>query len=397
MIGFLPWFSIQQSLTIGSFEFLPFAINVQNPNPVQQEIISILAMYNDLSNRPIRTATIVKHVAKAVNDELTEDEMEEAYQIVNLLTIGGLIKRHHFSGPYVSTSNFDCIFQKYQMPIAGVSVSAKRKHGRDGIVFARGIFSEKCPSFVPLGNRNDLDLDFILALYRASTNLRREMWNRIYESILSYLSANTDSRQVNEFTELVLSVASLERLLNKKGNAFALRFAFHRLLREIPEQSLSSLKKVIPSRRQPLKFIDRCNAMLSEYNFKVPLFKPLVDPYDAQRTCKSLRTLWIADLYKARNRFAHGHRNLAHDSLWSIEEHLLFSSYIFPYLVKLILKNEAMYALTNSDRRILFTFDHLLGQANVFSNSTDPNHNLQWDDAHATAAWAAVPAGFPII
>ena len=396
-VSFMPWFTVSQPMTVGNFELIPFQTQIPNPSPAQAGIIQILNMYKLHHGPPISSATVFKHIDKAIDDDVTADEMDEIFIIANLLAVGGLSSRKYFSETYVSTTNFESIVQKYQSPSNGVAIASKRRGPYSQQMYFQGVFSEKCPSYVSIKNNYLVDESLTQVLWAASRSLPEELWNRIYESILSYLSANTDIRQVNEYNEVVMLTAAFERLLNKKGNAFQLKNAFVKSFQSHPQQEIAILKKVIPSRSKVMSLKDKVKFWAKEYEMDFLKLKGVFeDPYDSHRMCKSLRALWLTDFYKVRNRFAHGHRTLAHNSLWSPEEHLLIGSYIFPYLLKILLAEKKLYQLSNGDRRGIWTFDFLTSKKNLFE--FDQQYCISdWDKAISEAVWAPPPQGYQII
>ena len=284
------------------------------------------------------------------------------------------------------------------MPITGVSISAKRRGPYQPQMYSVTAYSEKCPTYVGTGVRNDLDLNLIHALHAASNQLRPEMWLRIFESILSYNGSNTDNSQLNIFNEVVIMTSAFERLLNKKGNAFQLKNALTKLFQSHPGQSLPRLKRQIPQRARLITFRDQIRLWMTEHDFAFFNMKNVFDdPYDSHRNCKSLRSLWMTDFYKIRNRFAHGHHALAHDSLWSPDEHMLLASHLFPLALKIILEKNNCYVLSNLDRRAIWSFDFLLCRKNLFkSRGTVGAIVFDWERALRLALRTPRPIGYNI-
>jgi hypothetical protein len=69
----------------------------------------------------------------------------------------------------------------------------------------------------------------------------------------------------------------------------------------------------------------------------------------------TLREIWLRDLCNLRGNVAHGKIGAQYSPIWSIRNHLLLASHVFPLLLKAFLAQKGSYTLTAGDQ---FEIDH---------------------------------------
>ena len=171
-------------------------------------------------------------------------------------------------------------------------------------------------------------------------------WSQIYESIVSFNLANTDHELFSEYIELILLVSAFERLLGcNKGKENSLAKAFTKIF--VSENPITK---------------DKCSILQSHKNKdKFPNFDKLYD-------------IWIRDLFRLRGKAAHGKIKNGYNSVWSLSNHLLLSTYIFPYILKAKLNEHQFYQLSGEDKNSFEFFEHLLCE-DLFEKPKD-RHDL---------------------
>src|SRR5262249_50398412 len=68
-----------------------------------------------------------------------------------------------------------------------------------------------------------------------------------------------------------------------------------------------------------------------------------------RNTGQALRFEWIREFYRIRGDFAHGQLQTRQDMVWGFGEHLVLATIAFPLLVKILLKKDNKYTLTEGD------------------------------------------------
>lgn len=158
-------------------------------------------------------------------------------------------------------------------------------------------------------------------------------WDRIFESILNFNFANTDSDSVPDYMEAISLVSAYQRLLGTGSD-------------------VKELKKVFSRYFAPSRIIQRddssCTHLATLPN------QALTSKPDIH----AVREVWLDDFGKLRGNLAHGKLDSRYPSIWSIDDHLLLASYAFPLLLKLVLKQHG-YSLTQSDQFDIDCFEQL--------------------------------------
>ncbi|MCA6519567.1 MAG: hypothetical protein IM556_13140, partial [Pseudanabaena sp. M110S1SP2A07QC] len=81
--------------------------------------------------------------------------------------------------------------------------------------------------------------------------------------------------------------------------------------------------------------------------------------------CKSVREIWIRDLFRLRGDLAHGKIIKNFTSVWSINEHLILGSFIFPLVAKILLSKQNIYNLSKNDSLYVDVFERFLCQPSL--------------------------------
>jgi hypothetical protein len=167
-----------------------------------------------------------------------------------------------------------------------------------------------------------LHLEIDEALARALLELPLgDLKSRIDEAIAAFLRANNDSSTMLPHAELVLMRSAFETLLgaSHRSNDLRRKFAEH-FTGELPNPPVWG------------------NGVYTEACWQ-------------ERWSESTRPLdaWARDLCDARNSAAHGARANGQSSIWQSQNHLLFSAWLFPLMVKKVLVDAGLYQLSDED------------------------------------------------
>ena len=118
MLLFLPWCRIDNIYKIGNIEILPF----ERHNPIeglddaaQCRVNAIMASYKTIEGRPVDNAALIRYSNRSPIDNLSEDEIETAYELASLACFCGLVKREFFNpgGTYCNSDCFNLYTQKF--------------------------------------------------------------------------------------------------------------------------------------------------------------------------------------------------------------------------------------------------------------------------------------------
>ena len=344
---FMPWTHVKAASNIGPLSFVPYKRCVA-PNSLgkitQQSIDAIIGNYADRafiqhadSTVPVNEALILRWPGDEERDSLlTDDEIQDRLQQAQLLTFAALAERQfgrHWN--YCNTDSLTTIAQNFSEDHpAASSITTRRRDGNTSYHMAgRGgkpIFLR--PLHVADQNLLEIDENFARVLLSVPAGPLRD---RLLDSIALFNNSNTDASEVPLSAEIVLMRAALETLVGATHQTADLK-------ERLVELMAPYLGPIVGHNvhLQPRRWKDRWNE---------------VRPFSA----------WVQDFCHWRNESAHGksatkrHR----DPIWSLCNHLLFTSWLMSRIVKVVLAQEGLYTLTDEDKDELanieqfFTYD----------------------------------------
>jgi hypothetical protein len=345
---FMPWTSVKEAGHVGPISFVPYERGV-SPGPLgkitQITLDAVIGNYadrafsqNEDSTLPVQEALILRWPGDDERDSLvSDDEIQERLRQMQLLTFAALSERQfgtHWN--YCNTVGLTTTAQHFSEDSpASSAIKTRRRDGR-GLNYMAG--SNGKPLFLrPLqvSGRYSLDMDcnFALALLNVPEGPLR---NRLLDAITLFNQANTDANEVPPSAEIVFMRASLETLLGANHKTKNLKDKLLKLmsphLGPVEWQAVHITPKV---------WLDRW--------------------VDEERPFSA----WIEDFCHWRNEGAHGSGGIKKhpDPVWSLWNHLLFTSWFMSRIIKVLLADEGLYTLTQDDKdelentELFFTYD----------------------------------------
>ncbi|WP_085632935.1 hypothetical protein [Pseudomonas sp. R16(2017)] len=331
VLFFFPWVASRGVLQLGELNLIPYERG-QAPRTlhgVSQEIIDIvLGNYGDVAYpsfpnvfTSIRQATLLTWAGDTEGLELPESQISERLEQSRYIAFSALAQRRFCShGDYCNSDGYEVIAQSFAAERPGsISITTRRRDG-----FTRTYISRtSSPRFLrPEHVDSRLHIEIDEALARALLDLPLgNLKSQIDEAIAAFLRANTDSSTMFPHAELVLMRSAFETLLGASHLAKDLRRKFSKhFTGELPNPPIWG------------------DGIYTEECWQ-------------ERWPKSTRPLdaWVRDLCDARNTAAHGVRANSQPSIWQCQNHLLFSSWLFPLIVKKILADADLYSLSDED------------------------------------------------
>ncbi|MBW7996182.1 MAG: hypothetical protein FVQ81_06360 [Candidatus Glassbacteria bacterium] len=334
---FFPWFALDDEITIGKYRLIPYkrvTLPAGRDNEKQKILDSVLSHYYAILNKPINEATLVLLDGKELLEQLNQEDTDSIFVFAELFAFSNLSKRSFFGMPqfdYCNRDLFRVMITHFKDATGGYNLTQRRRDGTTSTLYSKDAFKvfKSKHIFKPMAIQFDSRL--LESLTNAQTNLAQNHWACIYESIVNFNFANTDSLEITEAVEVVFTIGAFERLLcNSKGKINDLAKAFTKVL--------TTNNVIMPKDVQ--RFADN------------------VDPKKLYKST-SVRDLWIRDFYSLRNNLAHGKIEHGYNSIWVLKDHLLLSSYIFPLLVKATLTEHQLYTFTEEDRFQIDVFESL--------------------------------------
>ncbi|PWK32577.1 hypothetical protein [Pseudomonas sp. OV226] len=331
VLFFFPWIASHGAMQLGELSLIPYE-HGKAPGTiygVSQEIIdAVLENYGDVAFTPslnaftnVRKATLITWADDADGLDLPESQIFVRLEQARYIAFSALAQRRFCShGGYCNADGYQIIAQGFVAERPGsISITTRRRDG-----FTRTYISRtSSPRFIrPEHVNSSLHLEIDETLARALLELPLgNLKNRIDDAIEKYLLANTDSASMPPHAELVLMRSAFETLLGASYNK-----------NDLCNKFIEHFRGELPN---PPKW---GNGVFTEACWR-------------KRWPKTTRPLnaWVEDFCDARNSAAHGARANGQSSIWQSQNHLLFSAWLFPLMVKKVLVDVGLYQLSDED------------------------------------------------
>ena len=258
---------------------------------------------------------------------------------------------------YWNRENFRIFIQNFTHESHGVAVTTRRRDGSRTIYYSGQTYFVQKPEQVESSSITKVKLDTHLlnSLLNAKDGLTPETWNCFFDSILNFNFANTDSERIQPEAEAVFMMGAFERLLECGGKENELAERFVKILRPpSSDKSPNDCTRLSDQR------------VLSRF-----------------RNSSTIRDMWIRDFFRLRGDLAHGKVNSKYPAVWTLRDHLLLSSYIFPLLLKCKLTEGNFYYLTEEDQFHIDLFETLVCEEHFKLQEEGQDH--PWDKVFSEA------------
>jgi hypothetical protein len=347
MTAFFPWLCLKEQLQAGEFELIPYKRG-QAPGGAgtesQRILDSIMSPYRAGGDRSINKATVVRVNQGDLIRDLDEDERRALFVLSEVLSVAGLSRREFFkvaSLGYQNRDNFRIIIQAFAEAGGGAAITSRRRDGSTTNYWSGDSYRIQKPEHVHVNPINHIDEPLLQSLLQARDS---QEWERFYESILSFNLANTDNSEIAEEVELVLLSGALERLFDcRRGQEEDLATRFTSTLSPSEERSPTSCGRLSTPE------------LTSRF-----------------KRSSSVRDMWVRDLFRLRGNLAHGKIESRYRPVWSLREHLLLGSFVFPLVLKLELTKSGLYEISEEDQGLIDLFEALASE-DLFVPVSDPN------------------------
>ncbi len=349
---FLPWVQLSQPLSIRGIHFTPYPSNASSNifNEFQDDIVKTLKSYRNIQGKPITKCVLVYLDKTAPCKALSDKEISLIHETVQLLAFCALSKNEYFSqgSHYANYSMFESFFQCLNHEDKWVTLTSRRRaYKHEEVFFSVPV---QCASQTKLCRVEAPLLKALNLSFEAPDNQVR----RLLQSISLYDQAHTDSNTVLPQREVVVLASAFEQLFEKCEGAdgLACKLGTH---------------------------LDNYGSLESSKSCRAKDFKFPEDPKKNKKESKwFLHQKWIQEFYQLRNDFTHGNDPKQRTWGWSMHEHLVMASFVFPLLVKLLLTQNSAYQLTEDDIGLLHAVDLLLDQKNWGEDDIKENCLSNW-------------------
>ena len=347
-IAILPWTYVDEPRDFGPVRLLPFKrghFPGDQPNIEQADIDGIFSAYANRPNHRVDKGTIVELAEWRAGMEAPPEVVTELFRVKELLAFSALslrsLFRQHYG--YCNYDTYTMVVQRYNPGETGTfAFSSRRLDGATNQLWGSDEFAFQMPIHVTTPSRVAMDVP----LFKALLSLPRE-YSSIYDALLEFNLANTDSSGVGERVELVMCKSAFEGVLGIGPNAAAMTNALCNRLESIGASAAEG----------PLIV-----KWLARYQHET---RPL--------------TAWAKDFCALRGVAAHGAKQLSF--VWQSQHHLAFVAFFFPLLLKKVLADAGLLAMDSFDIERLRRVDEYLAH--------DP-FDFDWRDPSAVHPWELV-------
>ena len=345
MLAFFPWVSIKESIVVGEFELIPYLRDIKpagRSTELQGILDRVLTPYQ-IGYQPISSATLIRIDNTELIRNFAEEERAALFILSELLATSGLAARKYFAyGGYQNRDSFRLVVQAFAAAHGGAAITSRRRDGSNTNYWGDDSYKVQKPEHIPIGT-SSIDHPLLDALVQARDSAH---WERIYEALLSFNLANTDNSEMSEHIEMVLHAGAFERLFDCHHGK---------------EDELAKRFTGVCSPRQNLE-LQSCSSLENlEYQNRF-------------KRASTIREIWIRDLFRLRSNLAHGKVASRYMPLWSLQNHLLLASYVFPIVLKCELAALGFYTRTETDVDAVDLFEPLACKDHFkpVSNRHDP-------------------------
>lgn len=350
VIAFFPWASVESPVSVGPLRLLPYqkgSLPGDQPHVTQASVDGVLSAYADRANFHIRRGTLLEFGDWHLGMDISDEQITQLFRIRHLLGFSALSQRELFH--HIRYSNFDTYalaIQRFTPEKPDTfSIVARRRDGRSQHLWASDDFAFHRPLHVD--GRAEIVVDE--ALLSALLNLPGTH-EHIYEALVEFNLANTDSSDVPEHIEVVMCKSAFEWLLQIDSNS-------------------KSFLAALESRLSNITFEKSKGPLAAAWNSRWP-------------KATNLLSAWAKDFCAVRGTSAHGAQKT--DFVWKSHQHLAFVAILFPLLVKKVLADDRLLAMDEADierlRRIEAYLAHDPFDFDWYSDATHP-----WSEASSTA------------
>jgi hypothetical protein len=339
-IAFFPWWPLKETIEVPGYKIIPFVrgkepyVDDSASQSLVDEIIAPYKSYVSASgdSRPINNAAVVQIDDDIFIGELADDLAQDLFILAEILCISSIANIRYFTQlNYCNRTIFQLVIQRIDQDNDWLVITSRRRDGK-----AQNLTGKKDASIpIPEQARTtiagvQLDSPFAASLLKAKNQLDLDTWLEIYDAILYFNLANTDSSDMAIQSELILTVSSMERIVGSKGK-------INGLIRGV----MNTIQTFCKLDELPEGRIDR----QVRKRFK---------------KAESAEEVWLRDIYNVRGNLAHGKKSHKYASVWSPWEHLLLGAHFVPLLVKSRLASQKLYSLTAEDEVKIRAFPRLL-------------------------------------
>lgn len=356
VVFFLPWVAATEELRIADMRLIPYERG-RLPGELlgipQAAFDGVLGNYGDRGigshpAQPIDEAALIIWDEDTPRLDASDAKIQERLVQGSYLAFSALAQRKFCStSEYYNADTLQVVAQRFDVgtPARSCMTTRRRDGNTQNMLAGSGGLKFVRPYHVDNRTRISLDAPLLVALLKLPDG---ELKERIDEAIVSYLRANTDASSMDERSELILMRVAIDTLLVVPHDKAAFRRAINEHFDELPNS--------------PIWYKGNLDESWWCKHWDNNVSRPL----DA----------WVHDFSAARNAAAHSPGTGHKGSIWSRHNHLIFSAWLLPLIIKKLLVQARLYEFTDEDKVARAGFEVFL--AHDLLEFTDEHENKVW-------------------
>lgn len=338
MLPIMPWCRIDRAYQVGDVTITPYRGRLDGVDDVvQRHLARVLGTYRTIEGRPVDHAAVVRYADRAFGTDLTPEEIDSAYEWVQLACFAGLAGREFFTPEAPCNSDVFLLYMQRLQDADFVAIRTRRREGHTWSAWPLDAVVMSIPTHVSPVSLVSLDqrlLDGLVVFARSGA----PEWGGWQHALSCFNQANTDSDAFRYQVEWGLLASAFEQLLGAESKAedVADKFA----------------KAMTPSK--PL--------LAGDAQRRIDRWKDAGAP---------VRCEWLREFYRVRGDFSHGRLTTRQPMVWNATEHLTLAAIAFPLVVRCLLQRAGTYTLTRDDIAAIEAFEPFADQAAFLQSPPD--------------------------
>jgi hypothetical protein len=323
-VALFPWVYVEERMTIGDIRLLPYMSRSapgDQPYVSQGDLDGIMSAYADRPNRIVSKAAVLElgDWCSGMDDK---DMAPKLFRAQNLIAFAALSLRRLFGGHfgYVNYDAFGLVVQRFHENSAGTfSFTTRRRDGSTSSLWSSDEFAFHRPLHVRDKAVVEVDRRLLEALQRLE-----EHDAHMYEALVEFNNANTDSGSIQEHVEVVMIKSAFEWLLEIGQNQKEFVKALDGLLPAFDSEAEGPLEEKWRTRWQ---------------HATRPVYA------------------WAQEFCALRGSAAHGKQRGTEGFVLPYHSHLAFAAMFFPLIFKKVLAEKGLFEFADADTEKLRLID----------------------------------------
>ncbi len=218
MLPIMPWCRIDREYQVGDVTITPYRGRIDGVDEdMQRHLARVLGTYRKIEGRPVDHAAVVRYADKPFGADLTPEEIESAYEWVQLACFVGLAGREFFTPEAPCNSDVFLLYMQRLTDPDFVAIRTRRREGNTWSAWPLDSVVMSVPTHVSPVRLVSLDRRLLGALVALARPGGPE-WDRWQHALSCFNQGNTDSDTFRYEVEWGLLRSAFEQLLDAESH-----------------------------------------------------------------------------------------------------------------------------------------------------------------------------------